>query len=121
MRIFHRAADDEVLERVPVEGRKRYVGRRVVLPLIVALLAAWVAARPVQAGTMATSPATTTVTVHGLEILLDNGTGTILQLRYAGLGNLIDADAADAGLVDVAYPIEAFEPLRLAARHSRAR
>ena len=88
-------------------------GRRVVLRLIVALLTAWVAAPPVQADITATQTSATTVTLNGLQIALDNGTGAILQLSYAGPGNLLDADAAEAGLVDVAYPIEEFEPLHL--------
>ncbi|MHB0959723.1 MAG: hypothetical protein ACYC6N_06380 [Pirellulaceae bacterium] len=59
------------------------------------------------------------VTLNGLEITLDSRSGAILQLDYPGPGRLLEADAAEAGLVDVAYPIEEFEPLRLAARHAR--
>lgn len=61
----------------------------------------------------------TRVTLNGLDIAFDSATGAILRLDYPGPGTLLDADAAEAGLVDVAYPLEQFEPLRLAARHSR--
>jgi hypothetical protein len=66
----------------------------------------------------AESPAATTVNLNGLAITLDGRTGAILRMEYPGPGTLLEADAAEAGLVDVAYPIETFEPLRLAARHS---
>ena len=62
---------------------------------------------------------TTTVRLNGLEISLDSHTGAIRRLEYAGPGTLLEAESTEAGLIDVAYPIEQFEPLRLAARHSR--
>lgn len=57
-------------------------------------------------------------TLNGLKITLDGGSGAIRRLEYPGPGTLVDAEPAEAGLVDAAYPIPQFEPLRLAARHS---
>jgi hypothetical protein len=59
------------------------------------------------------------VQLNGLSILLDENSGAILKLSYPGPGTLLETDAQEAGLVDLAYPIEQFEPLRLAARHSQ--
>ncbi len=87
---------------------------------ITAGLATWTAVATLATCAVALQPANIKkVTLNGLDITLDNQTGAILQLDYPGPGTLLDADAAEAGLVDVAYPIEQFEPLRLAARHSR--
>lgn len=87
------------------------------------LVAAWVAwfVNVSFASDQAAAPAAavTRATLNGLEIALDSHTGAILQLNYPGPGILVDADVTEAGLVDVAYPHEQFEPLRLAARHSR--
>ena len=58
-------------------------------------------------------------TLNGLKIVLDQQSGAIRRLEYPGPGTILEADAAEAGLVDAAYPIGQFEPLRLAARHSR--
>jgi hypothetical protein len=60
-----------------------------------------------------------TATLNGLKVVLDGQSGAIRRLDYPGPGTILEADAAEAGLVDAAYPIEQFEPLRLAARHSR--
>jgi hypothetical protein len=57
-------------------------------------------------------------TLNGLKITLDARSGAIRRLEYPGPGTLVDAEATEAGLVDAAYPIPEFEPLRLAARHS---
>jgi hypothetical protein len=64
-------------------------------------------------------PGITTVHLNGLAIGLDAQTGAIRNLDYPGPGTLSDADAGEAGLVDAAYPLDAFGPLRLAARHGR--
>jgi hypothetical protein len=59
--------------------------------------------------------------LNGLELVLDGSTGAIRKLSFPGPGTLLDADGGESGLVDVAYPVPEFEPLRLAARHgSRA-
>ncbi len=39
-------------------------------------------------------------------------------MSYPGVGAMLDTPARDAGIVDLAYPIKAFEPLRLAPRYS---
>jgi len=63
-------------------------------------------------------PDTTELTLSGLDICIDNQTGAVRRLAYPGVGVLLEADADEAGLVDAAYPMEGFEALRLAARHS---
>ncbi len=59
------------------------------------------------------------VRLHDLAIELDNTSGAIRRLEYPGVGALLTASADEAGLVDGAYPLSEFEPLRLAARHSQ--
>lgn len=59
------------------------------------------------------------VTLNGLEITLDGQTGALRRLASPGAGTFLECEAGEAGLIDVAYPIDSFEPLRLAARHSR--
>ena len=39
-------------------------------------------------------------------------------MSYPGVGTMLDTPARDAGIVDLACPIKAFEPLRLAPRFS---
>ena len=56
--------------------------------------------------------------LNGLDIVLDGRTGAIRRLEFPGPGTFLEADSAEAGLVDAAYPIEQFEPLRLSARYS---
>jgi hypothetical protein len=58
------------------------------------------------------------ISLNGLEIAIDPGTGGLLRLKYPGPGAMLETTAADAGLVELAYPIEQFEPLRLAPRYS---
>lgn len=88
--------------------------------MVVAAWIAWMASVSCASDTNVSLPtAVTRATLNGLEITLDSATGAILRLDYPGPGNLVCADATEAGLVDVAYPLEQFEPLRLAARHSR--
>ena len=58
-------------------------------------------------------------TLNGLRITFDGETGSILELEYPGPGKIIDTTPEYAGLVDLAYPCEDFEPLRLAPRYSR--
>ncbi len=55
--------------------------------------------------------------LNGLEVVLDGVTGAIRKLIFPGPGALLEAEGGEAGLVDVAFPIPEFEPLRLAARH----
>ncbi|MCE5266561.1 MAG: DUF6259 domain-containing protein [Planctomycetaceae bacterium] len=81
------------------------------------LLAVCLVAMSLQVVTAAET-SSTIATLNGLQFTLDNSTGAIRKLSYPGPGTLLDADAAEAGLVDVAYPLEEFEPMRLSARHS---
>ena len=81
---------------------------------------AWMTTMAFASDTNVSQPiAVTRATLNGLEITLDSRTGAILGLDYPGPGSLLSADPEEAGLVDVAYPVEQFEPLRLAARHSQ--
>jgi hypothetical protein len=57
------------------------------------------------------------ITLNGLNLTVDARTGGLLRMAYAGMA-FVDAPPEQAGLVDVAYPLEKFEPLRLAARYS---
>ncbi len=59
------------------------------------------------------------VTLNGLHIALDPQTGGILRLAFDGPGALLEADPGAAGLLDLAYPLPGFEPLRLATRYTR--
>ncbi|MGI8965935.1 MAG: hypothetical protein ACR2H1_07590, partial [Limisphaerales bacterium] len=58
-------------------------------------------------------------TLNGLEIVFDADTGGLLRLTYPGVGNILEATHERSGLVDLAYPVKEFEPLRLATRFSR--
>jgi hypothetical protein len=64
-------------------------------------------------------PGTLTVTLHKLQIELDGQTGSLLRIGHPGPGTLLKTTAEHASLIDLAYPIEDFEPLRLASRFSR--
>lgn len=75
----------------------------------------WLAALLAGGGRVMAEETTRTVVLNGLHVTLDTRTGAIRRLEYPGPGMLLDADADEAGLVDVAYPLEAFEPLRLSA------
>ena len=67
----------------------------------------------------AKGPATLTVTLHKLKIELDGRTGSLLRISHPGAGTVLETTAEHASLIDLACPIEAFEPLRLASRYSR--
>ncbi|MFN0172886.1 MAG: hypothetical protein ACKV22_41435 [Bryobacteraceae bacterium] len=60
------------------------------------------------------------ITLNGLEIGLDENTGGILSLRYPKAGSMLEADSASAGLIDLAFPLADYVPMRLATRFSRA-
>jgi hypothetical protein len=61
-----------------------------------------------------------TVKAHGLEISIDRNNGGITSISHPSTGMLLNIDSERAGLVDLAYPIETFYPLRLSTRFSRA-
>jgi hypothetical protein len=61
-----------------------------------------------------------TATLGGLEITFDRSTGSIVRLKQPGEGVVMLETTADAAsLIDLAYPVPKFEPLRLASRFSR--
>jgi hypothetical protein len=60
------------------------------------------------------------VNLNGQEIRIDQITGTIVRLSSPANGSFLQAAPDSAGGIDLAYPVEAFSPMRLAARFSRA-
>ena len=58
-------------------------------------------------------------TLNGSEFVFDAETGGLLKLSRPGVGVLIEATKERSSLIDLAYPIHEFEPLRLASRFSR--
>ncbi len=62
--------------------------------------------------------ATVEAELNGLKIGIDPDTGGLVKLDYATVGTLLQASPPRAGMIDLAYPIERFEPLRLAAKYS---
>lgn len=90
--------------------------------LLVVLAAAQPAARALE------SPATEVAaepvhdprvfSVNGLEFTIDKDTGNLLKLAPEGMDAFIESAPAGASLLDVACPIEVFEPLRAATRGS---
>ncbi|MBN1492322.1 MAG: hypothetical protein JXA69_20580 [Phycisphaerae bacterium] len=63
----------------------------------------------------------TNVRLNGTEIELDANTGAIVRMTHPDVGTLLDASEGNAGLLELAYPLPEFEPLRLASRFSTAR
>ena len=61
---------------------------------------------------------TVEATLNGLTIKLDSETGGILKMSYDGPGTMLEASPDETGMIDLAYPIKEFEPLRLASRFS---
>ena len=58
--------------------------------------------------------------LDGLHVTLDAETGSIIRLVYPGLGTMLESLPDMASIIDLAYPIKEFEPLRLASRYSRS-
>ena len=58
-------------------------------------------------------------TLNGLEFVFDAESGSILRMAYPAIGILLQTTPDSAGLVDLAYPVKEFEPLRLASRFSK--
>lgn len=57
-------------------------------------------------------------TLNGVHITLDLKTGSILQLYSSEMGTVLEAIPGRASIIDLAYPVKQFEPLRLASRFS---
>lgn len=58
-------------------------------------------------------------TLNGLKITINKESGSIIELSYPGPGKILEAKPGTGGILDVAYPIPEFEPLRLASRFSK--
>lgn len=61
-----------------------------------------------------------TVTLNGLEIGIDERTGSVVLLRSTHTKEILQAEPQSAGLLDVAYPVDSFAAMRLASRFSTA-
>lgn len=59
--------------------------------------------------------------LNGLEVGVDEQTGSLVYLSYPATGVILEAAPEKAGLIDLAYPVDSFTPMRLASRFSRAR
>jgi len=59
-------------------------------------------------------------TLNGLSVSIDEQTGCLLELSYPSTGVILQAEPDLGGLLDVAYPVEEYIPLRLATRFSKA-
>ena len=57
--------------------------------------------------------------LNGLEFIFDARTGSILRMSHPATGIMLQAIANNAGIVELAYPVKEFEPLRLASRYSK--
>lgn len=57
--------------------------------------------------------------INGLELAFDGETGGLLEMRDPRVGTFLKTSSAEAGLIDLAYPIPDFEPLRLTTSFSR--
>lgn len=93
---------------------------RTLVPLIAASLLISVS------GAFAQAPTSTAATVaeanfNGLQIVVDAGTGGLLRLAHPATGIILEASRESASLLDVAYPVADFIPMRLGTRHSKAR
>ena len=58
-------------------------------------------------------------TLNGLEFTFDGGNGSIVSISYPATGIMLKSTPDSAGILDLAYPLKEFEPLRLASRFSK--
>ncbi len=58
-------------------------------------------------------------TLNGLEFTFDSESGSILSMSYPATGTMLQTSRDSAGIVDLAFPVTEFEPLRLASRFSK--
>ncbi len=61
---------------------------------------------------------TVTAKLNGLQVLFDSNTGAILKMSHEGPGVFLETTNDRASIIDLAYPLEDFEPLRLRAKDS---
>ncbi len=58
--------------------------------------------------------------LNGVNLWFDHQTGSLLYLSFPSTGVVLEATRERSGLLDIAYPIRQFTPLRLASRFSMA-
>ena len=58
-------------------------------------------------------------TLNGLHFTIDRNSGSIVRLGLSGVGVLLETSPDSASIIDMAFPVKEFEPLRLAARFSQ--
>ncbi len=71
-----------------------------------------------QPSSQSTSGSVIEAELNGLKITLDADSGVIVKLESPGFGTLLQSAPERGGAIDLAYPVERFEPLRLASRFS---
>ena len=65
--------------------------------------------------------ATLNINLNGLKVGVDRDSGAIVSLASDYTGVILATATDTAGVLDLAYPVKAFYPLRLASRYSKAR
>jgi len=60
-------------------------------------------------------------TLNGLELGVHDQTGNLIYLSHPATGRILESAPDSAGLLDLAYPVDSFAPMRLASRFSKAR
>ena len=54
-----------------------------------------------------------TIKLNGREIGIDEKNGGIVSLRYPGVGEILATEPDAAGLLDLAFPLASYVPMRL--------
>src|SRR6476620_6724042 len=57
-------------------------------------------------------------TLNGFQFVFDEQSGSILRMSYPATGVMLETTPDSAGIVELAFPVKEFEPLRLASRYS---
>ncbi len=57
--------------------------------------------------------------LNGLHFTIDKKTGSILRVYSSEIGTVLETPPDSASIIDLAYPIQKFEPLRLASRYTK--
>ncbi|MEO8763515.1 MAG: hypothetical protein ABI416_04470 [Ginsengibacter sp.] len=65
------------------------------------------------------SPGLVNATLNGLQFVFDEQSGSILSISHPATGTMLQSSRDSAGIVDLAFPVREFEPLRLASRFSK--
>jgi hypothetical protein len=61
-----------------------------------------------------------TFRLNGLDLGVDCQTGSVIHLASSATGVILDGPPESAGLLEVAYPVDSFAPMRLSTRFSTA-